>query len=285
MIIFNVELDKDIKGVYAISLVKKPAIQVGFIKLADEELTKKIKMSIDEEQKIVTGPVLIPNQLIFRNAASLGTQEDGFIKFSPEIIKQLASQFLSNEFNNKVDLEHDEVMVSDVKLIESWIKGAPDKADGLGFSDLPEGTWFASYKINNDDTWAKVKANEFNGFSIEAQFNLVPSIAMSEEESEEVHEMPSYDPLELAFDKAQEVVEEYKDFKMYRAKPGETRVKMKRWITMFNPDTCKFCKKLDRKSVEVGKTFMEEYPQLISPKYNHKGCNCKIEYWFEYVKK
>jgi hypothetical protein len=44
-----------------------------------------------------------------------------------------------------------------------------DKSNLYGFS-LPKGTWFGIFKINDDETWKKVKDGTFNGFSIEGNF-------------------------------------------------------------------------------------------------------------------
>jgi hypothetical protein len=40
-----------------------------------------------------------------------------------------------------------------------------------GFPKVPEGSWFASYKVDNDDVWAKVLDGSFKGFSVEGVFN------------------------------------------------------------------------------------------------------------------
>ena len=55
-------------------------------------------------------------------------------------------------------------------MIESWIVEHPtkDKSNLYGFT-LPKGTWFAMYSVaDNPKVWERVKAGEFNGFSIEA---------------------------------------------------------------------------------------------------------------------
>jgi hypothetical protein len=56
-------------------------------------------------------------------------------------------------------------------MFESWIidrqKG---KLPMTGFEDAKDGSWFGSYKVENDDVWSKVKAGEFKGFSVEGIF-------------------------------------------------------------------------------------------------------------------
>jgi hypothetical protein len=56
--------------------------------------------------------------------------------------------------------------------LESWIINDPevDKSAALGYEKLPEGTWMVSYKINNAETWKKIKSGELNGFSVTGEF-------------------------------------------------------------------------------------------------------------------
>jgi hypothetical protein len=58
-----------------------------------------------------------------------------------------------------------------MSVVESWIIDdvVNDKSVKYGFS-LPIGTWMISMKVNNPDIWAKVKAGEIKGFSIEGYF-------------------------------------------------------------------------------------------------------------------
>ena len=40
-----------------------------------------------------------------------------------------------------------------------------------GFDKLPNGSWFVSYKVDNDDVWKQVKDGTFKGFSVEGVFS------------------------------------------------------------------------------------------------------------------
>ena len=62
--------------------------------------------------------------------------------------------------------------VEGVYLIESFII---DKTRGIktpdGFDRLSEGSWFGSFKVENDEIWNNfIKTGEFNGFSVEGFF-------------------------------------------------------------------------------------------------------------------
>ena len=122
----------------------------------------------EDDQQIVTGPAMIPKQLIARKD-ELGNLFH--VYFSTETIQKIANKFLADNNTHNTDINHDGKVVSENTLLESWIVEDPelDKAKALGFN-VPKGTWMTSYKINNKDTWKKIKAGELNGFSIEGAF-------------------------------------------------------------------------------------------------------------------
>ena len=122
----------------------------------------------EDEQMIVTGPAMIPRQLIARKD-DLGNMFH--VYFSEETIEKIAKKFLAENKAHNTDINHDGSVVNENTLLESWIISDPknDKANALGFN-LPKGTWMTSYKINNKDTWEKIKAGQLNGFSVEGSF-------------------------------------------------------------------------------------------------------------------
>jgi hypothetical protein len=159
-ILFNPE---EKEGVFAISLVEYPAIEVDFVALSKEVLQLK---TIDEDKRILMGAVLIPDKVIPR---------DGYnIVFSKETIKLSQEYFFKRNNNKNSTIEHDtNQFVDGFTIIESWIKedNEKDKSNLYGY-DLPVGTWFAMAKVDNDDAWAKVKSGEVKGFSIDGYFDV-----------------------------------------------------------------------------------------------------------------
>jgi hypothetical protein len=124
--------------------------------------------NLDEEKRIVTGALMIPNKFILRMS------EDGspfYIYFSRKTIRKMAEKFFRMNNHNNTDINHDENVTNDNTLIESWISESieHDKSYKYGFR-LPPGTWFVSYKINDDDTWEKIKSGELKGFSLAGGF-------------------------------------------------------------------------------------------------------------------
>lgn len=164
-VMFN---EDDNEGVYAVSLVSDPAIGVQFITLSQQ---KEIKLAtINEEQRILLGAVLIPNQPIYRN-------QDGHefnIVFPAETIKKVQQNFSRQGYQNNSTIEHSGTQIEDVTFVETWIKEdeVHDKSVHYGFNE-PVGTWFAAMKVNNEDIWNNyVKTGKVKGFSIDGVFDM-----------------------------------------------------------------------------------------------------------------
>jgi hypothetical protein len=124
--------------------------------------------TIDEDQRIVLGPVLIPNQKILR------MDENGnpyYVFFRKDTIKKIAEKWFRDHNQNRTDIDHNQKKTEENTLLESWISESEehDKSVLHGFK-LPIGTWFVSYRINDEDTWGKIKRGEIQGFSMEGQF-------------------------------------------------------------------------------------------------------------------
>ena len=165
MELFELKIDDELLDeVFAISLVSEPAIESNFV-FFDKEKVQFQK--IDNEKRIVAGPVLIPNKKILRIDGEGKPYE---VFFSPETVEKLAQNYLKRRYTNKTTLEHDS-NVDNVSLVESWIKTTKlDKSNGLGLN-LPVGSWVGMFKVNNDEIWEEyVKNGSVKGFSIEGLF-------------------------------------------------------------------------------------------------------------------
>ena len=122
----------------------------------------------DDDKMIITGASMTPNVMIPRKDAQGNTFH---VYFSEETIEKIAKRFLETNKQHNTDINHNDEIVQENTLLESWIVEDPDmdKSKTLGF-DVPKGTWMVSYKINNQETWDKIKNKELNGFSIAGQF-------------------------------------------------------------------------------------------------------------------
>lgn len=148
---------------FAVSLVEDPAIDVNFIALSKDQL----EIKLENEKRLLIGPALIPNKPIYRNVGG----REFYISFDEETIEKLAQDFLVNDYQHNITVDHSND-IDDVVIVESWIKTSEnDKSNDLGFNE-PIGTWFISMKVNNDEIWQKIKDGTYKGFSIEAIVGL-----------------------------------------------------------------------------------------------------------------
>jgi len=161
--------NKKSKGVFAISLVSAPATGEHYIAMAKQDKIVKFA-KVDEEQRILMGLVLQPEQLIYR------VDEDGNefeMFFSAETIKDFSQNFFQSGFQLNSKLEHDET-IENVTFVESWLVADPkkDKSAAYGLS-YPVGSWLVSMKVDNDDIWNNyIKTGELKGFSIDGMVEL-----------------------------------------------------------------------------------------------------------------
>ena len=164
MKIIELIISSDEDGIEAISLVDRPAIESNFITLAKEYEMNLAE--VDKEKKILMGPALIPNKMIFRK----DKKEKYQVFFSESTVEQASQMYLQNGNQSNATLQH-KTKIQGMSLVESWLITDPemDKSKSYGFN-LPKGTWMVSMKADNEQIWAKAKSGEIKGFSIEGYF-------------------------------------------------------------------------------------------------------------------
>ena len=178
-----IDNDSQELAIDAISLVSAPAIEQDFVYFGKEKNNLTFA-KVDEDKRIIVSPALIPDKQIFRHNPN--TQEDYYVFFSKETVRQASELYLKHNNHHKATYEHQD-RVSGVLTVESWIKeGDMDKSKLYGF-DLPNGTWFVKMKIENDDLWSKIKDGELRGLSIEGYFtDKMEAMSQKEPTNEEI---------------------------------------------------------------------------------------------------
>ena len=153
---------------YAISLVEAPAIESNFVHLAKEEEEKRQVFLESNEKHLVVGAALIPDKDIYRNDG----EHEFYINFTKESIERMSQDFMKEYRQHEVTTDHEDV-ANEVCVVESWLvaDSYKDKSNALGIS-VPEGTWMVAMKVNNIDTWERIKAGELKGFSVESLISL-----------------------------------------------------------------------------------------------------------------
>ena len=192
---------------YAISMVEMPAIESNFVALAKEEEEKRQVFLESDERHMVYGAALIPDLDIYRNDG----EHEYYINFSKESIEKMSQDFMKEYRQHEVTVDHEDV-ANEVCVVESWLVEDPykDKANALGIN-VPQGTWMVGMKVNNVETWERVKAGELKGFSVESLISLEEFSKIDNNMNIETNEMfwdKLINVLKETFSKKEEVVEE-----------------------------------------------------------------------------
>jgi hypothetical protein len=155
--------DESQDGVFAISLVDKPAIQEDFIYLSSHEIELKV---VNEEKREVVGIALVPDKKIYRNVDG----QEFNIYFTSQTIEKTNELFMRNLNLNKITSQH-ERDVEGVSVIESWIvEDSKQDKSNIYKLNAPVGSWVVKMKVYNDSEWVRVKNGEYKGFSIEGKY-------------------------------------------------------------------------------------------------------------------
>jgi hypothetical protein len=164
--LFMLDIDEDMDSeleVNQTALVDRPAIQRDF-----QYFNNRERFKIQEDRRRVSGPLMIPDMPIYRFDAQVG---EYYVQFSKETVLKIARKWFAKGFQNNFNLMHDSEQPTPVVMFESMIKDSSRGSLGLaGYEDLPDGTWFGSVFVIDDEVWSKVKSGEFKGFSVEGMF-------------------------------------------------------------------------------------------------------------------
>lgn len=168
--VYNCLIDEnteDQSGIYAISFVDVPANEIDFVTLAKQP--KLEWLNRDSKKQILTGVVLRPDQLIYRN----DPRGEYYIRFSAEEIEKIAQKMMRTGIALQNTTHQHQNPLEGNFLTELWIVENPqhDKSQALGFADLPKGTLMCSYKIADKHYWdTQVMTGNVRGFSLEGFF-------------------------------------------------------------------------------------------------------------------
>ncbi len=165
MKVYELTLEDGAEGVFAISLVDRPAIGENFI--AFSKANKIEFKDVPNEGNTLVGAVLIPDLLIDR----MGNDGEMFqVYLSGETIKQTAHNYLKRGLQSASTLQH-KADINGVTVVETWLKEdeVKDKSLMYGF-DLPVNTWFVKMSVDNPEIKEQIKNGTIKGFSIEGLF-------------------------------------------------------------------------------------------------------------------
>lgn len=177
------DIEKDAAEVSFIALVDSPAIKRDFLSFKEA-----VKFELNEDQHIITGPLMVPEQLIYRQSEKFG---EHYVKFTTSTIQSIAIKFSKKGYQKNVNLMHDaEMQVEGVTMFESFISNTQRGIKPMAaFSDLPDGTWFGSFYVENPKVWEAVKAGAVKGFSVEGLFDYETPTSKEEQALSELRKI------------------------------------------------------------------------------------------------
>ena len=89
-------------GIDCISLVERPAMEVGFSKFSNQNPTPMIRF--DKECQSVVGALVVPDKLIYR--VDEWTGEEYYVRFGKEVIRKMRDKMMAEGKNMQFNLEH-----------------------------------------------------------------------------------------------------------------------------------------------------------------------------------
>ena len=182
MKVFYIKINDDFEtGIDAISLVDFPAVERNFLCFSKDE--KRVNLKFDASKHIITGVVCLADTPIYRYNERMG---EYYVVFTKETIEKMVEKFAKMDLFKSVNLQHDDKQfVDDVYMIESYITNKERGISPAEFSDIPDGSWIASYKIDNESLWDEIiNGNKLNGFSLQGMFELEEKFSKQEPKEE-----------------------------------------------------------------------------------------------------
>lgn len=164
--VFEALIENDDDGIFCISLVDDPAVEANWLAFAKAQQPLQFSIA-DEDEHILLGVIMRADFPIYRIGIS---GYEYYIKYSADTIAKMARKMLQDNSFNFIDTMHNNEWVDGVLLEELFIKDTTKGIDPKGFEDIENGSLFAKYRVSNEEIWAKVKAGDFRGFSLEGYF-------------------------------------------------------------------------------------------------------------------
>ena len=169
MKVFYITIDDAVMGIDAISLVQSPAVEKDFLCFSKED--KPIELKFDNSKHIITGVVCLADTPIYRYNEKLG---EYYVVFTKETIRKMVEKFAKDGLFASVNLQHDDTkFVDGIYMVESYITDKERGINPIEFSDIPQGSWVCSYKVENENLWNEIiNGDKLNGFSLQGMFKL-----------------------------------------------------------------------------------------------------------------
>lgn len=182
--IYKAVLSKDTHGIESIALVDSPAMLNEWLMFSEQKETK-FRFELNEEQRIITAPVIIPELPIYRKDSK---GNEFYVIYDKETNMTVLQKYMNEGRQNAVKLTHSEgTEIEGVQVFEMFMS---DNSRGIlaptGYKDLPDGTIYCSMKFHNESAWQLAKEGKINGVSLEGYFALEPIETLTDSEAQAI---------------------------------------------------------------------------------------------------
>ncbi len=164
--IFQANVDEEGTGMFVVSLVEEPAVEVSWQLFDKAKQTFKVE---NPDLQLITGVVMLADTPIYRYDPTYG---EYYIVFSKDTIEKMVQKFFKEGYQENVDNDHNFNLIDGIELQQAFIKDTEKGISPKGFEDVPEGSLFFTYKVTSDELWEKVKTGSWTGFSLAGTFDM-----------------------------------------------------------------------------------------------------------------
>lgn len=164
--IFQANVDEEGTGMFVVSLVEEPAVEVSWQLFDKAKQTFKVE---NPDLQLITGVVMLADVPIYRYDPTYG---EYYIVFSKDTIEKMVQKFFKEGYQENVDNDHTFNLIDGIELQQAFIKDTEKGISPKGFEDVPDGSLFFTYKVTSDELWEKVKTGSWTGFSLAGTFDM-----------------------------------------------------------------------------------------------------------------
>ena len=164
--IFQANVDEEGTGMFVVSLVEEPAVEVSWQLFDKAKQTFKVE---NPDLQLITGVVMLADTPIYRYDPTYG---EYYIVFSKDTIEKMVQKFFKEGYQENVDNDHNFNLIDGIELQQAFIKDTEKGISPKGFEDVPDGSLFFTYKVTSDELWEKVRTGSWTGFSLAGTFDM-----------------------------------------------------------------------------------------------------------------
>lgn len=179
--IYLASVDEEGTGMYVVSLVSDPAVEVSWQLFEKAQELFKVE---NPDKQLITGVVMLADTPIYRNDPYYG---EYYIKYTKDTIEKMVQKYFKENNQENVDQEHSFELIDGIELQQAFIKDTEKGINPKGFENVPDGSLFFTYKVTSDELWENVKNGSWTGFSLAGVFDIKAAFSKQEEvDTEEV---------------------------------------------------------------------------------------------------